>query len=96
MGSIKEQIKRWKAHYRYTRTDPHPMHLEVPTKRAFNTYYFGRKGSFFGFSAEPDLGPVTGRDYGPFMPDGDEVVIWPSKDEADEDDEDGGDASADT
>ncbi|KAK0578949.1 hypothetical protein LWI29_018937 [Acer saccharum] len=90
MGSIKEQIKRWKAHCRYTRTDPHPMHLEVPTKRVFNTYYFGRKGSFSRSGVEPDLGPVTGSDYGPFMPDGDEVVFWPSEDEAKEDDEDGG------
>ncbi|KAK1589424.1 hypothetical protein Q3G72_033930 [Acer saccharum] len=56
VGSIKEQIKRWKAHCCYTRTDPHPMHLEVPTKRAFNTYYSGRKGSFSGSGAEPDLG----------------------------------------
>ncbi|KAK0608603.1 hypothetical protein LWI29_033222 [Acer saccharum] len=44
-------------------------------------------GSFSGSGAEPDLGPVAGRDYGPFMPDGDEEVIWPSEEEI-EDDED--------
>ncbi|KAK0588297.1 hypothetical protein LWI29_037420 [Acer saccharum] len=41
VGSIKEQIKRWKAHCRYNRTKPHPMHLEIPSKRVFNTYYSG-------------------------------------------------------
>ncbi|KAK0574143.1 hypothetical protein LWI29_018809 [Acer saccharum] len=61
VGSIKEQIKRWRAHCRYNRTDPHPMHLEIPSKRAFNTYYSGQKGSFSGLGAEPDLGPVAGR-----------------------------------
>ena len=30
------------------------------------------------------------------MPEEDEVVVWPSEDEIDEDDEDGGDALADT
>ncbi|KAK0588977.1 hypothetical protein LWI29_007964 [Acer saccharum] len=87
VGSIKEQIKRWKAHCRYNRTEPHPMHLEIPSKRVFNTYYFGQNGSFSGFSAEPDLGPVAGRDYGSFMPDGDEEVTWPSEEEI-EDEED--------
>ena len=96
VGSIKEQIKRWKAHCSYTRIEPHPMHLEVPTKRAFNTYYSGWKGSFSGFSVEPDLGLVASKDYGPFMQDGDEVVAWPSEDEVDEDDEDGGDTPADS
>ena len=71
VDSVKEQIKRWKAHCRYTRTEPHPMHLEVPTKRAFNTYYPGKKGSLTSSGDEPDLGPVSGRDYGPFMPKGD-------------------------
>ncbi|KAK0584499.1 hypothetical protein LWI29_014166 [Acer saccharum] len=61
--------------------------VETPSKRAFNTYYSGQKGSFSGSSAEPDLGPATGRDYGPFMPDGDEEVVWPFEDEI-EDDED--------
>ena len=87
VGSIKEQRKRWKAHCRYTRTEPHPMHLEIPSKHAFNTYYSGQKGSFSGSNAEPDLGPVAGRDFGPFMPDGDKEVVWPYKDEI-EDDED--------
>ncbi|KAK0571820.1 hypothetical protein LWI29_022029 [Acer saccharum] len=87
VDSIKEQIKRWKAHCRYNRTEPHPMHLEIPSKRAFNTYYSGQKGSFSGSGAEPDLGPVAGRDYGPFMPDGDEEVTWPSKEKI-EDEED--------
>ena len=96
MGSIKEQIKHWKAHCHYTRTNPHPMHLEVLTRRAFNTYYSGPKGSFSGSGVEPDLGPVAGKDYGPFMSDGDEVVVWPSEDEAEEDDEYGGNAPADT
>ncbi|KAK0606564.1 hypothetical protein LWI29_000692 [Acer saccharum] len=72
---------------RFDRTEPHPMHLEIPSKRAFNTYYSGQKGSFFGFGAEPDLGSVAGRDYGPFMPDGDEEVTWPSEEEI-EDEED--------
>lgn len=63
------------------------MHLEVPNKRAFNTYNFGQKGSFSGSGSEPDLGPVAGRDYEPFMPDGDEEVHWPSEDEI-KDDED--------
>ncbi|KAK0577115.1 hypothetical protein LWI29_027927 [Acer saccharum] len=69
------------------RTEPHPMHLEIPSKRAFNTYYSGQKGSFSGSGAEPDLGPVAGRDYEPFIPDGDEEVTWPSEEEI-EDEED--------
>ncbi|KAK0575837.1 hypothetical protein LWI29_007971 [Acer saccharum] len=72
VDSIKEQTKRWRAHCRYNRTEPHPMHLEIPSKRAFNTYYSGQKGSFSGSGAEPDLGPVAGRDYEPFMPEEDE------------------------
>ncbi|KAK0599642.1 hypothetical protein LWI29_007231 [Acer saccharum] len=44
-------------------------------------------GSFSGSGAEPDVGPVTGRDYRPFIPDGDEEIVWPSEDEI-EDDED--------
>ncbi|KAK0570632.1 hypothetical protein LWI29_004136 [Acer saccharum] len=87
VGWIKEQIKRWRAHCRYNRTDPHPMHLEIPSKRAFNTYYSGQKGSFSGSGAEPDLGPVAGRDYEPFMPEEDEEVTWPSEEEM-EDEED--------
>ncbi|KAK0599479.1 hypothetical protein LWI29_005681 [Acer saccharum] len=93
VGSIKEQRKRWKAHCHYNRTEPHPMHLEIPSKRAFNTYYSGQKGSFSGSSVEPNLGPVAGRDYRPFMPDGDEEVIWPSEEEI-EDDEDSEDPPA--
>ena len=65
MSSIKGQIKRWKAHCRYTRTDPHLMHLEVPSKCAFNTYFSGRKCSFSGSVAETNLGPVASRDYEP-------------------------------
>ncbi|KAK0578549.1 hypothetical protein LWI29_012045 [Acer saccharum] len=87
VGSIKEQIKQWKAQCHYNRTEPHPMHLEIPSKRAFNTYYSGQKGSFSGSGAEPDLGPVAGRDYEPFMPDGDEEITWPSEEEI-EDEED--------
>ncbi|KAK0595188.1 hypothetical protein LWI29_004359 [Acer saccharum] len=87
VDSIKDQMKRWKAHCRYNRTEPHPMHLEIPSKRAFNTYYSGQKGSFSGSGAEPDLGPVTGRDYEPFMPTEDEAVVWPSDEEI-EDEED--------
>ncbi|KAK0573752.1 hypothetical protein LWI29_013027 [Acer saccharum] len=87
VGSIKEQIKRWRAHCRYNRTDPHPMHLEIPSKRTFNTYYSGQKGSFSGSGAEPDLGPVAGRDYESFMPEEDEEVTWPSEKEM-EDEED--------
>ncbi|KAK0607612.1 hypothetical protein LWI29_017410 [Acer saccharum] len=87
VGSIKEQTKRWRAHCRYNRTEPHPMHLEIPSKRAFNTYYSGQKGSFSGSGAEPDLGPVAGRDYEPFMPEEDEEVIWSSEEEI-EDEED--------
>ncbi|KAK0573835.1 hypothetical protein LWI29_014302 [Acer saccharum] len=87
VGSIKEQIKRWRAHCRYNRTDPHPMHLEIPSKRAFNTYYSGQKGSFSSSGAKPDLGPVAGRDYEPFMPEEDEEVTWPSDEEM-EDEED--------
>ncbi|KAK0570739.1 hypothetical protein LWI29_005682 [Acer saccharum] len=81
VGSIKEQIKRWKAHCRYNRTEPHPMHLEIPSKRAFNTYYSGQKGSFSGSGAEPDLGHIAGRDYEPFMPDGDKEITWPFEEE---------------
>ncbi|KAK1580982.1 hypothetical protein Q3G72_001883 [Acer saccharum] len=76
-----------KALRRFDRTDPHPMHLEIPSKRAFNTYYSGQKGSFSGSGAEPDLGPVAGRDYEPFMPEEDEEVTWPSEEEM-EDEED--------
>ena len=72
------------------------MHLEIPTRHAFNTYFSSRKGSFSGSGAEPDLGPMAGRDYESFMPEEDEVVIWPSEDEIDDDDEGGGDAPADT
>ena len=89
--SVKRQLKRWKAHCRYTRTEPHPMHLEIPTKRAFSTYYSGQKGSFTRSGCEPDLGPVSGRDYSSFMPEGDEEIAWPSEDEID-DEEDSGDA----
>src|SRR5579862_9535498 len=89
--TIKGERKRWKAHCRYTRTEPHPMHLEVPTKRAFNTYYSGQKGSITGAGVELDLGPVPGRDYRPFMPTDDEEIIWPSEDEIeDEEDDEGG------
>ncbi|KAK1592771.1 hypothetical protein Q3G72_030069 [Acer saccharum] len=87
VDSIKEQTKRWRAHCRYNMIEPHPMHLEIPSKRAFNTYYSGQKGSFSGSGAEPDLGPVAGRDYEPFMPEEDEEVIWPSEEEI-EDEED--------
>ena len=86
--SIKSQLKLWKAHCRYTQVEPLPMHLEVPTKRASSTYYSGQKGSLTGSGAEPDLGPVAGRDYTPFMPEGDEDVVWPSEDEASEEEED--------
>ncbi|KAK0599195.1 hypothetical protein LWI29_003133 [Acer saccharum] len=81
MDSIKDQMRRWKAHCHYNKTEPHPTHLEIPSKRAFNTYYSGQKGSFSGSGAEPDLGPVAGRDYEPFMPTEDEEVIWPSDEE---------------
>ena len=40
-----------------------------------------QKGSFFGSGAEPDLGPIAGRDYEPFMLEGDEEVTWPSEEE---------------
>ncbi|KAK0595049.1 hypothetical protein LWI29_003019 [Acer saccharum] len=70
-----------KALRRFDRTEPHPMHLEIPSKRAFNTYYSGQKGSFSGSGAEPNLGPVAGKDYEPFMPEGDEEVTWPSEEE---------------
>ncbi|KAK1565768.1 hypothetical protein Q3G72_034514 [Acer saccharum] len=71
------------------------MHLEIPGKRAFNTYYSGQKGSFSGSGAEPDLGPVAGRDYEPFMPTEDEAVIWPSDEEIeDEEDSEGPPAAA--
>jgi hypothetical protein len=89
--SVKSQLKLWKAHCRYTRVDPLPMHLEIPTKRASNTYYSGQKGSFTGSGAEPDLGPVAGRDYTSFMPEGDEEVVWPSEDEVSDTEEDSGD-----
>ncbi|KAK0604399.1 hypothetical protein LWI29_015292 [Acer saccharum] len=46
VDSIKD-LRRWKAHCRYNRTEPHPMHLEIPSKRAFNTYYSGQKGIFW-------------------------------------------------
>ncbi|KAK0580077.1 hypothetical protein LWI29_036032 [Acer saccharum] len=46
-----------------------------------------RFDSFSGSGAEPDLGPVAGRDYEPFMPIEDEEVIWPSEEEI-EDEED--------
>ena len=94
VGSIKEQIKRWKAHCRYTRTESHPMHLEVPTKHAFNTYYSGRKGSFTGSDNEPNLGPVYARDDGSFMPEGDEEIVWPSEDKIDDEEDDGDDSPA--
>ncbi|KAK0585282.1 hypothetical protein LWI29_026227 [Acer saccharum] len=94
VGSIKEQIKRWKAHCRYNRTEPYPMHLEIPSKRAFSTYYSGQKGSFSGSSVEPDLGLVAGRDYGPFMPDGDEEVTWPFEEEIEDKEDSEGPSAA--
>src|SRR5579862_7568067 len=39
VSSIKEQIIRWNAHCRYTWTDPHPMHLEIPSRRVLHTYF---------------------------------------------------------
>ena len=51
------------------------MHLEIPTRCAFNTYFSSRKGNFSGSRAEPDLGHVTGRDYESFMSEEDEVVV---------------------
>ena len=95
--SVKSQLKLWKAYCRYTQTEPLPMHLEIPTKRAFNTYYSSQKGSFTGSGAEPNLGPVAGRDYTPFMPKGDEEVVWPSEDKvSNEEEDDGGIPSAST
>ncbi|KAK0582668.1 hypothetical protein LWI29_028346 [Acer saccharum] len=94
VDSIKDQIKRWKAHCRYNRTEPHPMHLEIPSKRAFNTYYSGQKGSFSGSGVEPDLGPVGGRDYEPFMPMEDEEVIWPSDEEIEDEEDSEGPSAA--
>jgi hypothetical protein len=89
--TIKRERKMWRAHCRFNRTEPHPMHLEVPSKRAFNTYYSGQKGCITGLGVEPDLGPVPGRDYGPFMPADDEEIVWPSDDEIeDEADDEGG------
>ena len=73
--TIKGERKMWKAHCRYTRTEPHPMHLEVPTKCAFNTYYSGQKGSITGAEVELDLGPVPSLDYGPFMSTEDEEIV---------------------
>ena len=66
------------------------MHLEVPTKRAFNKYYSGQKRSITGLRVEPDLGPVPGRDYGPFMPADDEEIVWPSEYEIEDEADDGG------
>ena len=65
------------------------MHLEVPTKHAFNTYYSGQKGSLTSSGDEPVLGPISGRDYGPFMPEGDEEIVWPSEDEIDDEEDEG-------
>ncbi|KAK4856246.1 hypothetical protein QYF36_015660 [Acer negundo] len=56
-------------------TDPHPMHLEIPSKSAFNKYYSGKKESLTSTGGEPDLGPITGRDYEPFMPVEDEEIV---------------------
>ena len=39
---------------------------------------------------EPDLGPVPGRDYGPFMQADDEEIVWPSKDKIEDEADDGG------
>ena len=95
MGSIKDRIKRWKAHCRYIRAKPHPMHLEVPTKRAFNTSYSGKKGSLISTGDVPDLGPVSGRDYESLKPVGVEEIAWPSKDEIEDDEESRGASLAD-
>ncbi|KAK0599252.1 hypothetical protein LWI29_003624 [Acer saccharum] len=70
--SCHEDYSNEKALKRFDRTEPHPMHLEIPSKRAFNTYYSGQKGSFSGLGVEPDLGPIAGRDSEPFMPIEDE------------------------
>ena len=39
-----------------------------------------KKRSLTNTGDEPDLGPVSGRDCGLFMPAGDEEIAWPSKD----------------
>ena len=86
VDTIKKERKLWRAHCRFNRTEPHPMHLEVPTKSAFNTYYSGVKGNVVGLGVEPDLGPIAGRDYEPYMSAGEEDLVWPSEDEIDEED----------
>ena len=39
---------------------------------------------------EPNLGPIFSQDYGPFMPLGDKEVVWPSKDEVDDEEDNEG------
>ena len=55
----------------------------------------GQKGCITGLGVEPDLGPVPGRDYGPFMPGDDEEIVWPSEDKIeDATDDEGGPSTA--
>ncbi|KAK1591749.1 hypothetical protein Q3G72_012966 [Acer saccharum] len=56
--------------------------------RSLQSHMEHAKASLAATGDEPDL-PVSGRDYGPFMPVGDEEIVWPSKDEID-DEKDGG------
>ncbi|KAK4842321.1 hypothetical protein QYF36_019599 [Acer negundo] len=56
------------------------LKLHIDGVFTFNTYYSGKKGSLTSIRGEPDLGPITSRDYEPFMPMGDEEVVWLSED----------------
>ncbi|KAK1587115.1 hypothetical protein Q3G72_009687 [Acer saccharum] len=53
------------------------------------------KRSLTSTGNDPDLGPVSGRDYGSFMPTGDEEIAWPFEDEIDDEEDSGGAPLAD-
>ncbi|KAK3228696.1 hypothetical protein Dsin_000577 [Dipteronia sinensis] len=74
VDAIKDQMKMWRAHCRYQRIEPYHIYLGVPTKRAFITYYSGKKGIIFSSGKESDFGTVSGNHYGPRMPEGDKKV----------------------
>ncbi|KAK0570577.1 hypothetical protein LWI29_003400 [Acer saccharum] len=78
LESLRIQMKEWRAYCRSKGKTPHPMHLEVPTAESFSTFYASERASFN--NEIPDLGPVPGTDYSPWMDDEEDVIVWPSDD----------------
>ena len=69
-------MKVWRAYCRSKVKAPHPMHLEMPTKKAFSTFHACQKAGIDG--EEPDVRPMPGWDYSTWMDDADDEIVWPS------------------